>query len=223
MTRSEIDEAVAIIGRLATALLTTVPGSAGRAGADLRRACGDLVANAESYMRAAALAAPLLACFSQATTAGADLAGFDRVRAVLLAEAPAGLPAIAVVQAALRFSLAQSARVAAALAFVSQQDVAAVMLRLNAAFDGAETAAADEKDAANYRALIALHAAIVRHLADTERPLPRMVAYSFPVRLPALTLAQVIYADASRSDELVGENKVVHPAFCPSMGQALSA
>jgi prophage DNA circulation protein len=223
MTKSEIDEAVAIIGRLAIALLTTVPGNAGRAGADLRRACGDLVANAETYVRGAALSVPLLACFTQATAAGADLAGYDRVRAALLAEAPQGLAAIAVVQAALRFSLAQTARVAAALAFTSQQDVASVMTRLNAAFDGAETSAADEKDAANYRALIALHAAIVRHLADTERPLPRMVAYSFPTRLPALAMAQVIYADASRSDELVGENKIVHPAFCPSSGQALSA
>jgi prophage DNA circulation protein len=35
-------------------------------------------------------------------------------------------------------------------------------------------------------------------------------------------LAYRLYADASRADEIRAENKVVHPAFCPPTGIALS-
>jgi prophage DNA circulation protein len=35
-------------------------------------------------------------------------------------------------------------------------------------------------------------------------------------------MAYKLYDDASRCDELRQENKVVHPAFCPPTGRALS-
>ena len=53
--------------------------------------------------------------------------------------------------------------------------------------------------------------------------LPRMVSYTVGAVMPALTLANRIYADAGRADELAAENKIIHPAFCPREGRALSA
>ena len=53
--------------------------------------------------------------------------------------------------------------------------------------------------------------------------LPRMVSYAVGAVMPALTPANCIYADAGRVDELVAENKIIHPAFCPREGRALSA
>jgi prophage DNA circulation protein len=41
--------------------------------------------------------------------------------------------------------------------------------------------------------------------------------------MPTLVMAYRLYADASRGDELRAENKVVHPAFSPAAGLALSA
>jgi prophage DNA circulation protein len=43
--------------------------------------------------------------------------------------------------------------------------------------------------------------------------LPRIVNYQMPINYPALALANRIYADGSRSDELIAENETVHPAF----------
>ena len=49
------------------------------------------------------------------------------------------------------------------------------------------------------------------------------MSYTVGAVMPALTLANRIYADAGRADELVAENKIIHPAFCPREGRALSA
>ena len=74
-----------------------------------------------------------------------------------------------------------------------------------------------------FQALIALHGAVTNHLVTTARPLPRMLNFQFFEPLPSLVMAYKLYDDASRCDELREENKVVHPAFCPPTGQALSA
>jgi prophage DNA circulation protein len=40
--------------------------------------------------------------------------------------------------------------------------------------------------------------------------------------MPALSLAQRLYQDAGRSDELVAEAVPIHPAFMPSRCRALA-
>jgi prophage DNA circulation protein len=50
-----------------------------------------------------------------------------------------------------------------------------------------------------------------------------MTSYQFAVPLPSLVIAHRLYQDASRADQIRAENKVVHPAFCPPLGVALSA
>ena len=78
-------------------------------------------------------------------------------------------------------------------------------------------------DQMTFQTLVALHGSVTNHLVTTARPLPRMLNFQFFEPLPSLVMAYKLYDDASRCDELREENKVVHPAFCPMTGQALSA
>jgi prophage DNA circulation protein len=94
--------------------------------------------------------------------------------------------------------------------------------RMNAAFDQAETVAADSLDQASYRSIIALHAAVTFDLTTRARPLPQIVVYDFALSKPALWIAQRLYADATRCGELVDENAPVHPAFVQMPVRALS-
>ena len=107
--------------------------------------------------------------------------------------------------------------------YISRQDVETVKASLRQPFNDAEEIAADDMDQAAFAALIALDAAVTNFLVTTARPLPRMIGYRFAASLPSLVLAYRLYQDASRADQLVQENKVVHPAFCPAIGLALSA
>jgi hypothetical protein len=40
---------------------------------------------------------------------------------------------------------------------------------------------------------------------------------------PSVVVAYKLYEDASRCDKVRNENKIVHPAFCPRLGEALSS
>ena len=95
-------------------------------------------------------------------------------------------------------------------------------LEINDAFDDAEEVAADEMALVVYRTTISLHAAVTFHLYATAQPLPQMLAFQFAAIRPTLIQSYRLYADASRADELRQENKVVHPAFAPRAGRALS-
>ena len=109
------------------------------------------------------------------------------------------------------------------MTFVSRGDVDTVIQSLIQPFEDAEEIAADSMDPATFQALVALHGAITNHLVKTALPLPRMLMFQFFDTLPSLVLAHRLYADAGRADELVAENKIVHPLFCPTVGRALSS
>ena len=90
-------------------------------------------------------------------------------------------------------------------------------------FDVIRDIVADSMDGPTYEALVNLMAAITRYLGDVARPLPRMVQFTLSAPMPALAASQYIYADGTRGEELVAENKIVHPAFCRLNMRALSA
>jgi len=50
-----------------------------------------------------------------------------------------------------------------------------------------------------------------------------MLQFVFASPMPTLVMSNRLYYDASRADQLRDENKIVHPAFCPPQGQALSS
>jgi prophage DNA circulation protein len=50
-----------------------------------------------------------------------------------------------------------------------------------------------------------------------------MLQWRFSKVMSTLMLAQRLYYDASRADELRNENHIIHPAFSKLAGRALSA
>ena len=223
MKSPAITESVAILARFTAATLATGFTGAGEKGADVRRACGTLDASAEAALTRGEVASLVHACLHMARFAGATLEGMGRVRNALADEDPVYAVGQAVVAGSIRLCLSQEARILAAATLVSRDDVDRYTARMNDAFAGAEEIAADAGETGVYRALAALHAAVTRDLTTRARPLPRMVSYRLPTSIPALALANRFYGDADRADDLIQENRVVHPLFMPLAGRALSA
>lgn len=106
----------------------------------------------------------------------------------------------------------------------SSADDAASVRDLVTSILGAEiTTAGDEGDDASYLALIALRAAVVQDLNTRGAALPTVVPVISRAPVPSLVLAQRLYRDATRADELVVEANPVHPAFMPVSFQGLSS
>jgi hypothetical protein len=56
-----------------------------------------------------------------------------------------------------------------------------------------------------------------------SRPVEKETAINFAAPLLAPVIAMMLYQDASRADELVGELGVRHPAFVPASFRALAS
>lgn len=214
-------EVKAIISRLLAELLAA-PSLSGSA-ADLRLAVGLLDASALELIDEDAFGEALLNCFEQAFLAGAGVSGFDRVRKAAQNENPLLIEAVAVVAAFIQLSLAYQAKSLTTITFKSRQAVETTLANMNAAFEPAEEDAADMPASDVYRALISLHAAVTRDLITRSKPLPRIVHYNFGRSFPTLKIAQVLYGDSSRAEEIYEENRVPHPLFMLGTGRALSA
>lgn len=221
MNSAASKEVAAVTSRLLAELLSTPPlsGSA----ADLRLAIGDLDAYSLARMAEGAFGDDLLNCFEQALLAGADVNGFDRVRKAAQEENPLALEAVIVVAGFIQLSLAYQAKSLATITFKSRQAVETMLANMNAAFEPAEEYAANQPASDVYLAVVGLHAAVTRDLIMRSKPLPRMVGYSFGRSFPSLRIAQILYGDSSRAEEIYEENKVPHPFFMLGIGRALSA
>jgi prophage DNA circulation protein len=231
---AQIQEVADYTGDLCLWLRAACPSSAlqGRSGSDLRRATGDLAANAATMIEATIYSANLSNCFNLARLNGATYATFEMVRLDILAYRPKGELGIAAQEMSLQFCLIQQARINAGTTFVSRDDVDSMLQRVDAAWTPVLEYLGDYGDAASYLLAIALFAATANDLTSRSRPLPRMVTYSLSEPVPTLKLANMLYPDATkptavestsdRSDELVLENHIVHPAFPPVSGRCLA-
>ena len=88
------------------------------------------------------------------------------------------LIAVLIKQSCVSFCLQQMSNVITGMTFTSREDVDAVLVEINDAFDDAEEVAADEMALVVYRTTISLHAAVTFHLYATAQPLPQMLALS---------------------------------------------
>lgn len=216
MNRTDFEEAVAVLRGIVATTRGVVES------ADLRRACGALTSSAPRAVAGAKVGAPLLDCITIAVNSGAAFDALDRAR-LEIADIPAiGSAARGIRRGALQLIIAAGARVLAATDIVSRAEADGWLSRMNDAFDAAEDLAASDGDISQHRALVALHAAVANDLVTRGRPLPAMVEYRFSSRLPSLTLANSLYGDGGRAEELVRENRPIHPLFMPRVGQALS-
>lgn len=223
MTFGQRRVAVAALRAVLEALLASGVDAASQDGATLRQLCGALSSDAVDRVQAGTFGTPLRACFAAATAADATFSGMDRVRQEAQAVTTADLPVQRVAQIAARLALSQMVNILAATTFASRQDVDAALARVNLAFAPAEDFAAERFDNVAWRALTALHAACVRDLTARARPLPQIVPYSFATRMPLLTLANRLFGDAGRAEQLLAENRdTVHPLFMPASGNAFS-
>lgn len=221
MFKTDVPEATAVMIRMLRNILSVSP-EKGREGSALRTAVGDLIAKAPKLLREDSAGPPLSACFDLARKAGLTLKRAAWVRGKAEEEKPVALGAVMIKGAGIGFCLVTEARILADTIFRSRQDADNQKAVMNDAFSAAEEIAADDMDQQTFSALTRLHAATAFYLIDTARPLPRLVHYRFGTPLPSLVMAYKLYDDAGRCDEIRAENKVVHPAFMPMAGRALS-
>jgi hypothetical protein len=210
--KSERTEALAISGRLMAALVT-FPIAAGGAGADLRSAIGSFMGNFSELIIDRTIGTELFACFEAARATGATLVSMNNVRVAMFAEAPAFPLGAAIVNAGIIFSFVEQCQIIAVMSFSSRPQVDVLIDEMTAIIEDIKLNKADSFVASDYQNVVMTAALLIQHLSATERQLPRIVKYQMPINYPALALANRIYGDASRSDELVAENETVHPAF----------
>lgn len=220
---SEHIEIAAVINRLLDNLSATNSSQTGREGVALRNQIGDVRANYDRMLRDDTFTTELLACFTAAREANVKLASLAVVHQRLFEEKPVGPISISIIQAATVFCLAAESRMITDITFVSRDDVEVMIKKMKLAFDTARELAADALDTTCYQKLTALAGALTNHLSTVARPLPRMIAFKLPVSLPALALSQRVYYDPSRWEEIIDENKTIHPAFVRREIRGLSA
>jgi hypothetical protein len=221
MTSDEADEVLSIVKRICPVVMSSAIDTSGNAGTALRRCVGMMHADF-NMIDLTAFGVAFSLSIDLARHCKATLVTIDRVRKAALAEKPMTLPAVQTVLAMVRLTLACEARIISFMKFKSREEVDALAVQMHAAFSQASEVAADDLDAGIYMQIIRLHGDVTRHLADRGRILPRVVAYNHQVVMPALRMAQRAYGDASRYQELIDENDVVHPAFMPMQGKMLA-
>ena len=104
----------------------------------------------------------------------------------------------------------------------SYDDASQVRTQVTGYLDSEILIAGDAGDDASYSALRAVRQMAVALLIQLGAGLPRLQEFTYNAPLPALTLAQRIYADASRADQLIDQARPIHPAFMPTRFQALA-
>jgi len=220
--RLMLAEITDILTRMCESILSSFATFQGRSGAQLRINAGILLDNIGQSVLDASLPDKLGAVFDAAYDAGIKLADLENVLHQLEAEQPSTNGSTWTTQSAILLTLVTQCRLIADITFVSREDVDLIQDRMRTNFDAAKEWAADEMDNITYAQLVDLAAKLARYLADAALPLPTIVYYQLKP-LPALALAYRIYSDASRYEELMADNKVIHPLFMQSTVRALSA
>jgi hypothetical protein len=237
MTQAEMTESVALVQFFVMAIITTVPGAqTGRASSDVRREANDVYTNAELLLRNGTLndgshiGDAMLGVVTTALEAGATFDAIYRVLNNFHAQVVNTLPGQACKDAGIVYLLSALVQITAATTFVSREDVNSYLTRMLSGFTPAVEILADRGDVQTFRQMVALQAAMVHDLTERARPLPTIISYETASPYPALKLANWRYPDATRTPfdtdqrvtELINENKIVHPAFCPMQGRLLT-
>jgi hypothetical protein len=224
MKRSERAEAVEISKHIMAQLVTFPVASFSQPAVDMRLAMGKYMANFQSLtLENEFLGTELNDCFEKARLAGATINTMDRARNAMFREpAPQHRFSKGVIIAAIIFSFVQQVKILIAMEFKSRGEVVAMIDKMLPIIDTIKVNWGAFFFIEDYQNFVALSALLVQHLSETERQRPRIIQMKFPIHYPALSLANRVYGDASRSDELIAENHTVHPAFMPLDIQALS-
>lgn len=121
-----------------------------------------------------------------------------------------------------RAALAAMGKVLATYAPSSYDEAISTMTTVTGFIDAEILVAGDAGDDESYKALIALRQAVVSALTTTGATLPNLETFNFRAALPALVMANRLYQDTSRTDELIQQANPIHPAFMPTTVRALA-
>lgn len=154
----------------------------------------------------------------------------DPADAARLLIALVGTPPIAATAGAaviLAFQRAVAAELGAVCAVYEPQsydDAIALLQQASAVIDRVATAAADAGDDESAGAMDALLAEVVRNLRARGADLAPIKTFAFGAAMPDIVLAQRLYRDPSRADQLLAQcPDVINPLFMPINFQALAA
>lgn len=219
---SESVELKDIINRLLDNLSFSITSQSGREGVELRHKIGNIRSNYVSMIIDRTFPTELLSCFTSAKNANAKLSGLFVIHQGLFKEVPIGEISFAVVQMGILFCLSTESKMITNIEFTSRDDVELMMNKMRDIFEIARLLAADAPDSSSYQKLTILAGNLISYLSDVARPLPRMVTFKLNASFPSLTLSQLIYYTSDRAEEIVDENKIIHPAFCTKEIRGLS-
>jgi prophage DNA circulation protein len=176
---------------------------------------------------AQALAAALLAATKDPSDSVRVLGALANFTPALPVPASAVGAAIQVMQAGCGDLFRRAAVVAMARASASYQpssfdDALAIRTQLASLLDAEIQIAGNQGEDGTFNALRAVRAAVVQDLTARGANLAPLATIKSNVSVPAPVLAQRLYRDSSRTDELVTQADVIHPAFMPTGFKALS-
>ena len=188
-----------------------------------RRLIATLRANADAAIRGETIGTQLQQIYAALNLLGPNYGAIERARQYLMGfAADASVLTQIVFRAALIMDLAVEAQILVAHKYTTRNDVQQAIRHVQTIFEQAKAIGIDEVDALVYQTLTALGGATVNALASLALQLPRFVEYDTRMPMPSLYLAQRIYRDPTRSDEIEQENSIVHPGFCPTALRVLS-
>lgn len=105
----------------------------------------------------------------------------------------------------------------------SADEASAMAATVSDVLAAAALRAGDQGEDDVYLQLMAANKAVVADLKARGGNLAAVADFSFADSLPALMLAQRMYRDPSRSDDLIVQADAVHPAFMPTKFKALAS
>ncbi|HEX4860046.1 MAG TPA: DNA circularization N-terminal domain-containing protein [Rhizomicrobium sp.] len=114
-------------------------------------------------------------------------------------------------------------RIYAQTKFAAQEDADSARDLLASLIDGLATSAADAGDDRGFLSWQSYYQAAVDDLTTRAKQAPSTLTFTMGIAMPALALAQRLYQDPSRGDELVARNDAPHPLFVPPVVQALTS
>lgn len=103
----------------------------------------------------------------------------------------------------------------------SSDEAATLSERVSTQIDLALVSAGDRGDDDVYDALLSLRDSFLSTMATLSQGLVELIDFRTTSPIPALTLANRLYQDAGRADELIAATTVPHPAFMPTKMKVL--
>lgn len=103
----------------------------------------------------------------------------------------------------------------------SRDEADQITRRVADQLDAALLVAGDRSDDELYGELLLVRSSFLENMSAISGGLSELMQFNSVLPLPALTLANRLYQDASRADELIQESNVPHPAFMPTSMKVL--